>query len=87
MSRRIIEPPSQALIDTHEAARQLGVTNATVRHSRASGTLMGRPAPEHLKFGTRTVRYRQATLDAWIAGAQIRTRIHDNEEEEEETAQ
>lgn len=88
---RTAEPPVPALIDTHEASRRLGVAYTTLRISRATGVLMGRKAPAYLKLG-RAVRYEQDTIAEWIRGASIRTRVHDDNEndssnhEKEETA-
>ena len=34
--------------------------------SRATGKLLGVPAPKHLKIG-RTIRYKDIEIEAWIA--------------------
>ena len=57
----------RALFTTHEAARYLGVTMAKLRNSRYTGELYKNvPTPRYHKVG-RSVMYRKATLDAWLA--------------------
>ena len=56
------------LIDTKKAAKLLDVSQETLRQSRCTGLLFGRPAPEYLKLGRRTVRYPMQELKDWLAG-------------------
>lgn len=57
----LLEP----LRDDHAAAPMLGVSPATLRKSRVSGTLLGLPTPVFLKMG-KTIRYRDSDLKAWL---------------------
>lgn len=55
----------QPLRDDHTAAPILGVSPATLRKSRVSGTLLGLPTPVFLKMG-KAIRYRDSDLKAWL---------------------
>jgi|GEM_PF-1429834 len=57
--------PLTPLRDDHTAAPVLGVSPATLRKSRVSGTLLGLPTPAFLKMG-KTIRYRESDLQAWL---------------------
>lgn len=52
--------------DDHEAAAFIGCAAFTLKRSRTTGTLLGVPAPAHLKMG-RMVRYEKATLEEWLS--------------------
>ena len=49
-----------------ETAKYLNVSYVALRQSRATGKLLGVPAPKHLKIG-RTIRYKDIEIEAWIA--------------------
>lgn len=52
---------------THdEAAQYLGVSRCSLRDSRQSNKLYGRPAPKHIRLNYRTVVYKKTTLDTWL---------------------
>ena len=48
-----------------EAAKILGVAPITMKVSRQTGTLLGKPAPEFLKMG-RLIRYKNYVLVEWV---------------------
>ncbi len=55
-------------IFTHdEAAQYLGVSRCSLRDSRQSNKLYGRPAPKHIRLNYRTVIYKKTTLDEWLS--------------------
>ena len=60
------------LLTTKEAARYLGVSNAFLERDRWAGARV-----PFVQVGRRTVRYRQAALDEYIAN---RTRLSTSEE-------
>jgi predicted DNA-binding transcriptional regulator AlpA len=55
---------TEILLDTKEVARRLNFAPYTIRESRCTGKLAGRPAPAHVKLG-RLVRYRASEIDRW----------------------
>ena len=57
----------QQIVSTETAAFVLDSTPDSVKVSRSSGELYGVPAPEHIKIGTKTIRYRVSTLLEWMA--------------------
>jgi hypothetical protein len=59
------DTPLIPLRDDHTAAPVLGVSPATLRKSRVTGTLLGLPTPAFLKMG-KTIRYRESDLQAWL---------------------
>ncbi|MGY8896534.1 MAG: helix-turn-helix transcriptional regulator [Paraglaciecola sp.] len=50
-----------------ETASYLNVSYVALRQSRATGKLLGVPAPKHLKIG-RSIRYKDKDIEAWIDG-------------------
>ncbi|MGA2755468.1 MAG: helix-turn-helix domain-containing protein [Terracidiphilus sp.] len=48
--------------DERQAARYLGVSEATLRFWRTQGN----NGPRYFKAGAKLIRYRRADLDAWI---------------------
>ncbi len=48
-----------------EAAGFIGVAPSTMKQSRSTGLLLGKPAPKYSKRG-RLVRYRNKTLRKWV---------------------
>ena len=58
-------PEAPLRLDTHAGAAFLGCADATLRKSRVTGTLLGRPAPAYRKVG-RKVLYDRETLIAWL---------------------
>jgi predicted DNA-binding transcriptional regulator AlpA len=54
------------LLDDHTTAPLLGVSPATLRKSRVTGTLLGLPTPIFLKMG-KTIRYRDADIREWLS--------------------
>lgn len=57
--------PLTPLLDDHATAPLLGVSPATLRKSRVTGTLLGLPTPAFLKMG-KTIRYKESDLQAWL---------------------
>lgn len=57
--------PLTPLRDDHTAAPVLGVSPATLRKSRVTGTLLGLPTPAFLKMG-KNIRYRDSDLQDWL---------------------
>lgn len=53
------------LLTTNDVAQKLQVKPDLVIRSRLSGTLLGYPAPKHLKMG-RIVRYELKTIEKWL---------------------
>ncbi|SFE15971.1 hypothetical protein SAMN04487869_1042 [Marinobacter sp. DSM 26671] len=53
-------------LNTRDAALVLGCSPNTLRLSRHTGTLFGRPTPAYLKLG-RLVRYEEERLQQWLA--------------------
>ena len=49
-----------------ETAAYLNVSYVALRQSRATGKLLGVPAPKHKKIG-RSIRYLDLDIEAWIA--------------------
>lgn len=54
-----------SLLAEKEAAPILGVKPQTLALSRMTGSLLGVPAPKHIKFA-RAVRYRLSDLQDWL---------------------
>ena len=46
-------------LDTHQAAAEVGCAEYTLRVSRVTGTLFGKPAPKYRKLGRKVVYYRE----------------------------
>ena len=55
----------QNLLTSAEAAQLIGVANVTMKKSRCSGTLLGKPAPKFMKMG-RVVRYEFSAIQWWL---------------------
>ncbi len=49
-------------LDTHQAAAEVGCAEYTLRVSRVTGTLFGKPAPKYRKLGRKVVYYREDLL-------------------------
>ena len=49
-----------------EAAVYCGVSTATMKNSRTSGRLLGRPCPVHKPTGERKIMYSYEVLKAWM---------------------
>lgn len=58
--------PLTPLLDDHATAPLLGVSPATLRKSRVTGTLLGLPTPNFLKIA-KTIRYRDADIREWLS--------------------
>lgn len=56
------------MMTTREAAYVIGVTENTLRQSRVTRRLHGRPAPPFYRYGHRTVKYHRDELDQWKSG-------------------
>ena len=56
---------SSLLISSKEASLEIGCADQTLKQSRVTGSLFGKPAPAYLKIG-RTVRYKRNTVETWI---------------------
>ena len=54
-----------SLLPEKEAAHILGVKPQTLALSRMTGSLLGVPAPKHIKF-SRAVRYRLSDIQDWL---------------------
>lgn len=54
------------LLNEEQASGLLGCSKSTLKMSRHTGELYGRPGPSYLKLGRRNVRYRHQTIDSWI---------------------
>lgn len=59
-------PPPPAAMNEHDAADYLAVSVSWLRNNRRSPV-----APPHCRIGSRTVRYRRAALDAWLAQQEV----------------
>lgn len=57
--------PIKSRLNNREAAEYIGISGYTLKLSRHTGSLCGKPAPAHRKLG-RLVVYDKATIDAWI---------------------
>ena len=60
---RDLPPVPSVLIDAAELARMLSVSKQTVVRMTESGRL-----PEPLRLSAKTIRWRRADIEAWIAG-------------------
>jgi predicted DNA-binding transcriptional regulator AlpA len=58
--------PLTPLLDDHATAPLLGVSPATLRKSRVTGTLLGLPTPNFLKIA-KTIRYRESDIREWLS--------------------
>ena len=58
--------PEAAALNTDNGAEYIGVSDNSLKTSRRTGELCGRPAPEYKKAG-RKVIYLRSTLDKWLA--------------------
>ena len=56
-------------LNTSDAAEFLGVAPESLKRSRWSGVLWGRPAPAFVKEGRGNVRYLRSTLEEWLQGS------------------
>ena len=56
---------SLELYTSSEAAKAIGVSPVTVKMSRCTGKLLGKPAPKFLKMG-RLIRYEPSAIQDWI---------------------
>lgn len=56
------------MMSTSVAAQFIGVTENTLRQSRYSRRLHGRPAPPYYRYGYKTIKYNRAELEAWLSG-------------------
>ena len=63
-----MENLQSVLLDNEAAARFLGVSETTLPRWRWAGT-----GPAYLKVG-RSIRYRRADLEQWLAGRLVATR-------------
>jgi hypothetical protein len=52
--------------DEKQLAAELSISPATIRKSRVTGTLLGKPAPKFLKLG-KAVRYTRESIDSFKA--------------------
>jgi predicted DNA-binding transcriptional regulator AlpA len=66
-------------LTTAEVAEVLCTNDSTIRASRCSGVLYGRPAPEPYQLGDKKILYKTEDLLAWIESAPKR-RVTDNPE-------
>lgn len=57
--------PIPARLNTSQAAQFLGCAPSTLKGSRVTGKLLGRSAPEYIKY-SRKVVYEQPTLQIWL---------------------
>lgn len=57
--------PIDQLLNDPEAAKVLGTTTASLKQSRYSGLLFGKPTPKFLKMG-KSAKYRLSTLVAFV---------------------
>ena len=55
-----------ALLSSQAAADFLGYAEYTLRTSRRTGSLGGHQSPPFVRIGTRTIRYKEEDLAAWI---------------------
>lgn len=53
------------LLNERQASFYIGIEPTTLKISRVNGTLLGRQAPEYVRFG-RTIRYKRDVLDKWV---------------------
>ena len=56
----------EELLHPERAAEVLDTTSNTLKKSRNTGLLWGVPAPPFIKIGGKAIRYKRATLVAWI---------------------
>lgn len=54
------------LLDDRATALALGLSSFTVKKSRSTGTLLGRPTIPFLKMG-KSIKYRQEDVQAWLS--------------------
>jgi len=59
-------PQKKRLATERKTAEYLGCAPATLRQSRWSGRLFGKPAPAFLRLG-RSIRYDLDSIDHWLA--------------------
>ncbi len=57
----------KTLLTSKEAAIYLGCAPNTVKLSRSTGQLLSVKAPAYLKMGNKAIRYKLATLEAWLS--------------------
>jgi hypothetical protein len=50
------------LLAENDAASILGAAKSTLKQSRHTGKLFGKPAPPYLKLGLRSIRYKRSDL-------------------------
>jgi len=55
------------LIKNSEAAAVLSCAPSYLKLSRHTGLLFGVKAPEHIRMGKRSIRYRRSTLVNWLS--------------------
>ena len=58
-------------LSTSDVARILNTNPTSIKMSRSSGMLFGRPAPEHRKIGLRKIVYEVDTIVAWVESAPL----------------
>jgi hypothetical protein len=56
---------NRRLLSTSEAAPEIGCASSTLKISRVTGKLLGRDAPEYIKFSKKVV-YDRDVLRAWV---------------------
>ena len=56
----------QDSLTTAEVAEVLRTNDVTIRQSRRTGTLYGRPAPVHKLIGERKIMYSSDVIKAWL---------------------
>lgn len=62
-------------LSTEEAAELLRTNPVTLRESRVSGQLWGRPSPVFRKLGNRKVLYSKQDLIQWIEAVPLRRHV------------
>ena len=65
-------PATPIYMTTREVAELLGISPATLRWWRATG---GKVGPPSITLGTRSVKYRRASVMAWIAAQEESSRV------------
>lgn len=60
--------PALVLLRTSEAADILSVSPSLLHNARASGRMLGRPAPVYVQLDT-TIRYRLSDITEWLESA------------------
>lgn len=66
-----IEHGKRLYLTTKQFANLIQCHPQEVVDSRMSGYLLGRPAPDHLKVGTRKVIYNRSDVEAWIESGRV----------------